>query len=53
MTPPPLLVTVTATPFLCVGSWLGYRLDARLPRRAFALRLIVIALAGALPLPLR
>jgi hypothetical protein len=31
-----------------LGSWLGYRLNARLPRRAFALTLVAIALAGAL-----
>ncbi|HET9853899.1 MAG TPA: hypothetical protein VFR53_02500 [Methylomirabilota bacterium] len=43
-----LLATVAATPFL--GSWLGYRLNARLPRRAFALTLVVIALVGALRL---
>ena len=50
VTPPLLLATVAATPFLYFGSWLGYRLNTRLPRRAFALTLIVIALAGALRL---
>ena len=50
VTPSLLLATVAATPFLYFGSWLGYRLNARLPRRAFALTLIVIALAGALRL---
>ena len=50
VTPPLLLATVAATPFLYFGSWLGYRLNARLPRRAFALTLIVIALVGALRL---
>jgi uncharacterized membrane protein YfcA len=50
VTPPLLLATAAATPFLYVGSWLGYRLNARLPRRAFALTLVAIALAGALRL---
>jgi uncharacterized membrane protein YfcA len=50
VTPPLILVTVAATPFLYIGSWLGYRLNARLPRRAFALTLVAIALAGALRL---
>ena len=50
VTPPLLLATVAATPFLYLGSWLGYRLNARLPRRAFALTLVAIALAGALRL---
>jgi uncharacterized membrane protein YfcA len=50
VTPPLLLATVAATPLLYLGSWLGYRLNARLPRRAFALTLVAIALAGALRL---
>ena len=50
MTPPLLLATVAATPLLYLGSWLGYRLNARLPRRGFALTLVAIALAGALRL---
>jgi uncharacterized protein len=50
VTAPLLLATAAATPFLYVGSWLGYRLNARLPRRAFALTLVAIALAGALRL---
>ena len=50
VTPPLLVATAAATPFLYVGSWLGYRLNARLPRRAFALTLVAIALAGALRL---
>ena len=50
ITPPLLLATVAATPFLYLGSWLGYRLNARLPRRAFALTVVVIALIGALRL---
>ena len=45
-----LLATLAATPFLYLGSWLGYRLNARLPRRAFAVTLIAIALAGAMRL---
>ena len=50
MTVPLLLATLAATPFLYLGSWLGYRLNARLPRRAFAVTLIAIALAGAVRL---
>jgi len=50
VTPPLLLATVAATPLLYLGSWLGYRLNARLPRRAFALTLVAIALTGALRL---
>jgi uncharacterized membrane protein YfcA len=50
VTPPLLLATVAAIPFLYLGSWLGFRLNARLPRRAFALTLVAIALAGALRL---
>jgi hypothetical protein len=50
ITLPLLLATVAATPFLYLGSWLGYRLNAPLPRRAFALTLVVIALVGALRL---
>ncbi|HSE04558.1 MAG TPA: hypothetical protein VLK35_10450 [Methylomirabilota bacterium] len=50
MTPALLLATMAATPLLYFGSWLGYRLNARLPRRAFALTLIAIALAGAVRL---
>ena len=50
VTVPLLLATLAATPFLYLGSWLGYRLNARLPRRAFALTLIAIALAGAVRL---
>src|SRR5512134_2000010 len=40
VTPALLLATLAATPFLYFGSWLGYRLNARLPRRAFALTLV-------------
>lgn len=50
VTPRLVLATLAATPLLYLGSWLGYRLNARLPRRAFALALIGIALAGALRL---
>jgi len=50
VTPALLLATVAATPLLYLGSWLGYRLNARLPRRAFALTLVAIALVGALRL---
>ena len=50
VTPPLLLTTLAATPLLFLGSWLGYRLNARLPRQAFALTLVAIALTGALRL---
>jgi hypothetical protein len=50
VTPALLLATLAATPLLYFGSWLGYRLNARLPRQAFALTLVAIALAGALRL---
>ena len=50
VTPALILVTVGALPLLYLGSWLGYRLNARLPRRAFALTLIGLAFAGALRL---
>jgi uncharacterized protein len=42
-----------AVPLLFVGAWLGYRVNQRLPRRAFELTLVVIAIAGALRLLLR
>ena len=50
VTRPLLLTTLAATPLLYLGSWLGYRLNARLPRQAFALTLVAIALTGALRL---
>jgi uncharacterized membrane protein YfcA len=44
------LLAVITTPLLYVGTSLGYRLNARIPRRALALALIVIAVAGGLKL---
>jgi uncharacterized membrane protein YfcA len=41
---------LAATPLLYLGSWLGARLNARLPRRALALSLLAIAIAGAVRL---
>jgi len=35
---------------LLLGAWLGYRLNQVLPRRAFELSLLTIAIAGALRL---
>ncbi len=45
-----VLLAVVTTPLLYVGSWLGYRLNAVLPRRLFALLLVGIAIAGSLKL---
>jgi uncharacterized membrane protein YfcA len=50
MTPSLVIASVAATPLLYVGSWLGYRLNAVLPRRAFGLALLIIAMAGAVRL---
>jgi len=50
VTPELVLAALASTPLLYLGSWLGYRLNARLPRRGFALALLGIALAGALRL---
>jgi hypothetical protein len=51
VTAPLLIATVAATPLLYLGSWLGYRLNARLPRRAFALTLVAIATRRRAPPP--
>ena len=40
------LLAVLMTPLVYLGSLVGYRLNARLPRRALALTLIAIAIAG-------
>ena len=45
-----LLATDPISLGLYLGSWLGYRLNARLPRRAFALALLGFAFASALRL---
>jgi uncharacterized membrane protein YfcA len=41
-----VLLAVLTTPLVYLGSLVGYRLNARLPRRALALTLIAIAIAG-------
>lgn len=50
ITPSLLLAAAAALPMLYLGSWLGYRLNARLPRRAFALALVGFAFASGLRL---
>ena len=45
-----LLAAVLSVPVLALGAWLGARVNRRLPRRAFELTLVAIALAGALRL---
>jgi uncharacterized membrane protein YfcA len=50
VTVPLVLATLASTPLLYLASWVGYRLNARLPRRAFALGLVAIAWAGAVKL---
>jgi uncharacterized membrane protein YfcA len=44
---PVLAADLLVLPLLLVGAWLGYRVNRVLPRRAFELALIAIALAGA------
>lgn len=50
LTPGVLLLDVLALPVVVLSAWLGYRLNRVLPRRAFALALLTIAIAGALRL---
>ena len=50
LTPQVLLTDLVAVPILVLGAWLGYRLNRRLPRRAFELALLAIAIAGSLRL---
>jgi uncharacterized membrane protein YfcA len=45
-----LLAALATAPLLVIGAWLGYRVNRLLPRRAFELALIAIALAGSLRL---
>jgi uncharacterized membrane protein YfcA len=45
-----LLAALAATPALVLGAWLGYRVNRVLPRRAFELALIGIAVAGSIKL---
>lgn len=47
LTGPILVADLLALPLLLAGAWLGYRVHRVLPRRAFELALIAIALAGA------
>ena len=48
-----MLAAVLVIPLLTVGAWLGVRVGRRLPRRAFELTLIGIAIVGAVRLLLR
>jgi uncharacterized membrane protein YfcA len=50
LTPYVLLVDLFTLPIVLLGAWLGYHLNRVLPRRAFALALLTIAIAGALRL---
>jgi uncharacterized membrane protein YfcA len=43
-------LALLASPLLYLGSWLGWRLNAYLPRRWFALVLIGIAVVGSIRL---
>jgi len=45
-----LLLDVFALPIVLLGAWLGYGLNRMLPRRAFELTLLAIAIAGAIRL---
>ena len=45
-----LYLSVLTLPVLLLGAWLGYRLNRAIPRRAFELTLLAIAIAGALRL---
>jgi len=53
LTWPIIAAAALAAPLLFAGAWLGYRVNQRLPRRAFELVLVVIAISGALRLLLR
>lgn len=53
LTWPIIAAAVLAVPWLVAGAWLGYRVNQRLPRRAFELALVLIAIAGAVRLLLR
>jgi uncharacterized membrane protein YfcA len=43
-------LSLLASPLLYLGAWLGWRLNAYLPRRWFALALIAISVAGSIKL---
>jgi uncharacterized protein len=45
-----LFLSVLTLPVLLFGAWLGYRLNQAIPRRAFELTLLAIAIIGALRL---
>ena len=45
-----LMTDLLALPIVLLGGWLGYRLNRVLPRRAFELIILAIAIAGALRL---
>ena len=47
LTPLVLVTDVLALPVVLLGAWLGYRLNRVLPRRAFELTILAIAIAGA------
>jgi uncharacterized membrane protein YfcA len=48
-----MLAAVLSIPALAAGAWLGVRVGRRIPRRAFELTLIGIAIVGAVRLLLR
>jgi uncharacterized membrane protein YfcA len=50
LTGPILLAALATTPLLVAGAWLGYRVNRVIPRRAFELVLIAIAIAGSVRL---
>lgn len=50
VTLPLVLLALAMTPLVYVGSLVGYRLNARLPRRALGFILIAIAIAGGVKL---
>jgi hypothetical protein len=45
-----IVISLATLPLLYAGSWLGFRVNAWLPRRVFALAMIAIAVAGSLRL---
>ncbi|MBI2219527.1 MAG: hypothetical protein HYU51_19805 [Candidatus Rokubacteria bacterium] len=45
-----LLAALATTPRLLAGAWLGYRVNPVMPKRAFELRLITIAVVGSIRL---
>jgi hypothetical protein len=53
LTPEILLAAVLSAPWLALGAWVGYRVNRVLPRRAFELAIVAIALAGGVRLLLR